>query len=147
MMDTLFNVNSVNNYAISNGSGASFSIVKENSDNSTLDFGNLTISQIRALTDRLACEGKLTAGQQGLLICSGLQDLDAAHPDIHASDNDHGYNTSDTNTYNFSKMMNDAAAFAESSGYIQSATSYRGIATAVAEYESNFESAQRSESR
>ncbi len=99
--------------------------------------GDMTISQIRDTTDRMAVDGKLTVQQQMALIGDGLQDLNASDPSYQPAETIQvGYSRSDTGSYNMVKMMNGAAEFADSMGNAQTGAVYQGIAQAFQQYES-----------
>lgn len=114
--------------ASTNGSSAS---------TSSGDLNNMTIAQIRDMTDKMALDGKLTDSQQMALIGDGLQDLNAADPSYQPSTNGIGYSRADTGTYNVTSMMEGAATFASSVGNSQMAAIYQSIASALGEYENS----------
>jgi hypothetical protein len=102
---------------------------------SSLDGSNMTISQIRDITDQMAINGQLTSMQDLHLEVNGLMDLNPADPSYQPDMGGVGYSRSDTGTYNFSDMMNGEAAFDASQGFTQNASAERGIAQAFQEYE------------
>lgn len=103
---------------------------------STTDFQDMTVSQIRDMTDQMALGGKLTGLQQLALIGDGLQDLEASNPAYQSNDGT-GYSRTDAGTYDFVGMMNSAAEFAQEQHNSQTASVYQGIADAVQQYESD----------
>jgi hypothetical protein len=100
------------------------------------DTSNMTIAQIRDVTDQMAVSGKLSLKQQMALIGDGLMDPNPRDPSYQPTTQGIrvGYSRSDSGTHDFVGMMQGAASFAQDAGYPDTAEMLRGVSQAFQQY-------------
>jgi hypothetical protein len=113
-LGSLFNSYQTNAKAIASNPSTS------NSNSSTYDLNDMTLGQIRTMTDQLAQDGKLTPMQFAILQVSGWMDTDPNNPTPLDAQ-------SGGQTYDVISTLQNAAAYDEEHFNVKGAASYEDL--------------------